>query len=189
MKKILFTGAVLAAFLMTACGGEKKEEGKKEEKKEVSEETKKKFEELKTEWSNIDGSLTQIDALFTSFDDAKNQAYIDSLSPIAAKLKGESKDQAIALLDSLKSTNEYIRGMVTAYQSEKETWGTITEDFTQVNTEIEKGEASEDKIAPRAEGFTEMFNYKKQSVTDFNKQFDNWKKFDDQLKALINPTK
>lgn len=180
MKKTMLFAASLAALLMTACGGEKTEE-KKEEKKEVTEETKAKFDALNTEWASIDGMVTTIDGALTAYDSAKMTTYLDSMSAVAEKAKNEVKEQALPLIESLKTLNGQVAEWKTTLEGEKTTWQSITDDFTSVAMSINKGEASEDKVAPRAEGFTEQFNYKKEVLGGI---LTNWTKIETDKAAL-----
>ncbi len=179
-KKMIFLAAGFAALLMTACGGEKTEE-KKEEKKEVSAETKEKFESLKTEWSTIDGMITTLDGALATYDFAKQTVYLDSMKIVAGKAKKDIQTQALPLIDSISSLNMVVEAWKITLNGEKETWGMITEDFTAVLTSIEKGEADEDKILPRVDGFTEQFKYKTEVLNDIAA---NWAKIDGYYTAL-----
>lgn len=189
MKKMFFLAAGFAALMMTACGGEEKKEDKKEEKKEVSDETKAKFDALKTEWSTIDGMITTIDGALTAYDADKQTAYLDSMKTVAGKAKKDVQAQAMPLIDSLTALNAQVGDWKNILNGEKETWGVITEDFTSVMTSIEKGEADEEGTAPRADGFTEQFKYKTETL---NTILANWTKIETHntaLKALLEPAK
>jgi ABC-type oligopeptide transport system substrate-binding subunit len=187
MKRMLFLAAGFAVLLMTACGGEEKKDDKKEEKKEVTAETKEKFESLKTEWSTIDVMITSIDESLVTYDDAKESAYIDSMKTVAGKAKKDVQSQAMPLLDSLTALRDQVADWKNIVNGEKETWGMITEDFTAVITSIEKGEADENKIAPRAEGFTEQFKYKTETIAEISKNWGKIVSFKSTLNALFAP--
>jgi hypothetical protein len=163
MKKMIFLAAGFAALLMTACGGEKTEE-KKEEKKEVTAETKEKFAGLQSQWSVVDGIITTADQALSAYDSDKQTAFLDSMKTVAGKAKKDIQAQALPLIDSLTLLNSQVADWKGILNGEKETWGTITEDFTAVMTSIEKGEADEEKILPRVDGFTEQFKYKTETV-------------------------
>lgn len=181
MKKTILFTASLAVLLMTSCGGEKTEE-KKEEKKEVTEETKSKFDALNTEWASIDGMVTAIDGALTSYDSAKMTTYLDSMSTVAEKAKKDVKEQAMPLIENLKTLNGQVAEWKTTFEGEKTTWQNITEDFTSVAMSINKGEASEDKVAPRVDGFTEQFNYKREVLGGI---LANWTKIETDKAALM----
>lgn len=189
MKKLIYSAFIFSALIMTACGGEKKEEGKKEEKKPVSDETKAKFDALKTDWAAVDGMVQTLDGVLLLHDPDQVTNYIDSLKGVVEKTKKEVKVQALPLLDSLTAINELSREWKSVIEGEKETWGMITEDFTKVNTEIEKGEGDDTKIAPRAEGFTEQFNYKKSVLGPIIGQWTRMEANDKALNDLLAPAK
>lgn len=187
MNKMIFLAAGFAALLMTACGGEEKKEDKKEEKKEVSAETKEKFEGLKTGFSAVESMITTIDGALSAYDADKQTAYLDSMKTVAGKAKKDIQAQALPLIDSLVALNAQVADWKNILNGEKETWGMITEDFTSVLTSIEKGEANEDEILPRVDGFTEQFKYKTETLNDIA---TNWAKIDTHtaaLKALFAP--
>ena len=163
-KKMFFLAAGFAALLMTACGGEEKKDDKKEEKKEVTAETKEKFAGLQSQWTVVDGIITTADQALTAYDSDKQTAFLDSMKTVASKAKKDIQAQALPLIDSLTLLNSQVADWKNILAGEKETWGMITEDFTAVMTSIEKGEASEDKILPRVDGFTEQFTYKTETV-------------------------
>lgn len=188
MKKMLFLAAGFAALLMTACGGEKTED-KKEEKKPVSDETKAAFDALSTQWSNIDGMFATIGGALEQFDTDANSKYIDSMKTVAEKAKPAIKDLALPLIDSLTALNSAAGDWKTTFEGEKTTWGTITEDFTKVKTEIEKGEADGEKVAARAEGFTEQFKYKSDVLNGIFGKWSAYQTHDNALKALFAPAK
>lgn len=177
---MFFLAAGFAALLMTACGGEKTEE-KKEEKKEVSAETKEKFEGLRSNWSVVDAKITEIDGALSSYDVDKQSAFLDSMKTVAGKAKKDIQAQAISLIDSLDALNEQVANWKYILNGEKETWGTITEDFTAVMTSIEKGEADEEKILPRVEGFTEQFKFKTDAMNTIS---NGWARIDAHTSAL-----
>ncbi len=186
MKKMLFLAAGFAALLMTACGGEKTDE-KKEEKKPISDETKAVFDALSTDWSNIDGMFAGIGGALDGYDRDAQTKYLDSMKTVAEKAKPEIKTQALSLIDSLEALNFQAGDWKTTLEGERATWGTITEDFTKVKTEIEKGEADGEKVAARAEGFTEQFNYKKEALLGILTNWEKIQKHDAALKALFTP--
>ena len=181
MNKMFFLAAGFAALLLTACGGEEKKDDKKEEKKEVSAETKEKFESLQAGWSTIDGMITTIDGALASYDVDKQTAYLDSMKTVAGKAKKDVQAQALPLIDSLVVLNNMVDVWKMTLNGEKETWGMITEDFTAVMTSIEKGEAEEEKLAARAEGFTIQFEAKTEILNDIAA---NWAKIDANSAAL-----
>lgn len=184
---MILLAAGFAALMMTACGGEEKKDDKKEEKKEVSAETKEKFTGLQTGWSTIDGMITTIDGALASYDVDKQTAYLDSMKTVVGKAKKDIQAQAMPLIDSLTALNSQVADWKNILNGEKETWGMITEDFTAVMTSIEKGEADEEKLLPRVDGFTEQFKYKTETLNDIAA---NWAKIDTfkaSLSALFAP--
>jgi len=190
MKKLMFLAAGFTALLMTACGAEEKKDGeKKEEKKEVSEETKSKFDALKAKFSEIDGMVSQMTAYFDNYPIDKQKATLDSLKGVAEKAKKEIKEQALPLLDTLLMFNVQVSAWKATADTEVSTWGNVTEDFTGVITAIEKGEGSDEEVASRAEGFTNQFNYKAESIKAINDQWAKMAKMMDDLKTLLNPAK
>ncbi len=176
MNKMIFLAAGFAALLMTACGGEKTEE-----KKEVSAETKEKFEGLKTGFSAVESMITTIDGALTAYNTDKQTAYLDSMKTVASKAKKDIQAQALPLIDSLVALNAQVADWKNILNGEKETWGTITEDFTAVLTSIEKGEADEEKLLPRVDGFTGEFKNKTETL---NSIANEWAKIDTHTAAL-----
>jgi hypothetical protein len=189
MKRVLFLAAGFAALLMTACGGEKTDD-KKEEKKEVSEETKTAFDALKTDWSNIDAMISTLSGAIEGYDKLKMNSYLDSMKIEVkeSKIKGIS-EQAMPLVDSLIALNDMSAEWKNTLAGEKETWGMITEDFTKVLTEIEKGEADGEKVAMRVEGFTEQFNYKKETLGNLMADWEAMQRHKAALEALFSEAK
>ena len=188
MKKILITGAVLTAFLIAACGGEKKEDKKdekKEDKKEVTEETKNLYMDLQTEFSKIDAQIQEMTAFFDGYNVSKVKKELDSIKNITLKAGKNIQQIVMPYIDTLMMFNAQVDSWRETAETEIKTWKSATEEFTKVLTSIEKGEGSDEEIASQAEVFKNLFTYKQETIELINKQWRKVGELQTKFKSLL----
>jgi hypothetical protein len=188
MKNSLFTCAVLIAFLLIACGGEKKEDQKdekKEEKKEITEETKNLYKDLQTEFSKIDAQIQEMTAFFGDYNVSRVKKELDSIKSITMKAGKNIQQIVMPYIDTLLMFNAQVDSWRATAETEIKTWKSATEEFTKVVTTIEKGEGDDEEIASQAEGFKNRFTYKQETIEMINKQWRKVGELQTKFKSLL----